>query len=80
MAIAGTGAFPRAATLMEQGIAKGGLRRPDEAALHLGYVQWRAGRSDDALKTWATVQGTDGSADIARLWTYHLKQQAAKKG
>ena len=80
MAIAGTGAFPRAATLMEQGIAKGGLRRPDEAALRLGYVQWRAGRSDDALKTWATVQGTDGSADIARLWSYHLKQQAAKKG
>ena len=80
MAIAGTGAYPRAAALMEQGIAKGGLRRPDEAALHLGYVQWRAGRSDDALKTWATVQGTDGSADIARLWTYHLKQQGAKKG
>lgn len=81
MAIAGTGAFPRAATLMEQGIAKGGLRRPDEAALHLGYVQWRAGRSEDALKTWATVQGTDGSADIARLWSYHLRQAAtAKKG
>lgn len=80
MAIAGTGAFPRAATLMEQGLAKGGLRRPDEAALRLGYVQWRAGRSDDALKTLATVQGNDGSADIARLWTYHLKQQGAKKG
>lgn len=80
LAIAGTGAFPRAATLMEQGIAKGGLRRPDEAALRLGYVQWRAGRTEDALKTLATVQGTDGSADIARLWTYHLKQQATKKG
>jgi hypothetical protein len=79
MAVAGTGAYPRAATLMEQGIAKGGLRRPDEAALRLGYVQWRAGRTDDALKTLATVQGTDGSADIARLWTYHLKQQGATK-
>ena len=81
LAIAGTGAYPRAATLMEQGIAKGGLRRPDEAALRLAYVQWRAGRNDDALKTLATVQGSDGSADIARLWTYHLKQQGtAKKG
>jgi hypothetical protein len=79
MAIAGTGAFPRAATLMEQGVAKGGLRRPDEGALRLGYVQWRAGRTDDALKTLANVQGTDGSADIARLWTYHLKQQGATK-
>jgi len=80
LAVAGTGAFPRAATLMEQGIAKGGLRRPDEAALRLGYVQWRAGRIDDALKTLANVQGNDGSADLARLWTYHLKQQGAKKG
>jgi hypothetical protein len=80
MAIAGTGAFPRAATLMEQGIAKGGLRRPDEAALRLGYVQWRAGRTEDALKTLSSVQGNDGSADIARLWTYHLRQQGAKKG
>jgi hypothetical protein len=80
LAIAGTGAFPRAAALMEQGIAKGGLRRPDEAALRLGYVQWRAGRTEDALKTLSGVQGTDGSADIARLWTYHLKQQGTKKG
>lgn len=80
MAIAGTGAFPRAAALMEQGMAKGGLRRPDEAALRLGYVQWRAGRTEDALKTFASVQGSDGSADIARLWTYLLRQQGGKKG
>lgn len=78
LALAGTGAYGRAATLMEQGIAKGGLRRPDEAALRLGWVQWRAGRADDALKSFATVQGHDGSADIARLWTYHVRQNAKK--
>jgi hypothetical protein len=78
LAIAGTGAHARGAGLIEQGIAKGGLRRPDEAALRLGWVQWRAGRADDALKTLSAVQGNDGTADIARLWTYHLK--APKKG
>lgn len=79
MAVAGTGAYDRAAALIEQGIAKGGLRRPDEAALHLGWVQFRAGRSDDALRTFQSVKGSDGSADLARLWSYQVRSAAAKK-
>ncbi|WP_284618418.1 tetratricopeptide repeat protein [Aquabacterium humicola] len=79
MAVAGTGAWDKAATLIEQGIAKGGLRRADEAALHLGYVQWRAGRSDDALRSFGGVKGADeGTNDLARLWAYHVRAAAKK--
>jgi hypothetical protein len=79
MAVAGTGAWDKAAALIEQGIAKGGLRRADEAALHLGYVQWRAGRADDALRSFGGVKGADeGTNDLARLWSYHVRAAAKK--
>jgi hypothetical protein len=71
-AVSGTGQHEKAVALMEQGTAKGGLRRPDESQLHLGVAQWRAGRKDDALRSFAEVKSTEGSADLARVWTLFL--------
>ncbi len=78
LAVSGTGAHERGLALMLQGQAKGGLRRPADAALHLGLVQWRAGKIDDARRSFASVQGTDGSADLARLWLLYLASPARK--
>lgn len=78
MAIAATGANERALGLLEAAIAKGGLRQPNEALLHQGMLQARLGRNDDALKTFAAVQGSDGTADLARLWSIHLRSTARK--
>lgn len=64
--------------LMEKGIARGGLKRPDEGKLHLAVAYAKAGRKDDALKTLDTVKGEDGLADLAKYWTMHLKSGAAK--
>ena len=64
--------------LMEQGVAKGGLRRPDETQLHLGIALWMAGRKDDALKALAAVGGTDGSAALARVWSLFVRSPAGK--
>ena len=58
----------RGIALMEKGVAKGGLRRADDARLHLGIAYLRAGKTTDALRTFKTVQGNDGTADLARLW------------
>lgn len=56
--------------LMQQGIAKGGLKRPDEARLRLGMAQLQSGRNRaQALQTLRGVKGSDGTADIAHLWT-----------
>lgn len=68
-AMSGAGMHDKAVSLIEQGMAKGGLRRPDEAGLHQGVALWRAGRKDDAVKAFGTVKGSDGSADLARLWS-----------
>lgn len=68
-AMSGAGMHDKAVSLIEQGIAKGGLRRPDEAFMRQGVALWRAGRKDDAVKAFAAVKGADGSADLARLWS-----------
>jgi hypothetical protein len=59
--------------LVEQGIKKGGLKRPDDAKLRLGEAQLFAGQRSRAVQTLREVKGTDGTADIARLWVLHAR-------
>jgi hypothetical protein len=59
--------------LIDQGLAKGGLRRPVEARLHMGIAQLKAGRKDAARVTLAEVAqqaatAGDSLAEPARLW------------
>ena len=60
---------------MQQGIAKGGLKRPEDAKLHLGVAQVIAGENAKAQATFKTVTGTDGTADLARLWALYAKRK-----
>ena len=57
----------RGVRLMQQGLAKGGLKRPEDAKLHLGVAQLAAGEPAQAQATLKTVGGADGTADLARL-------------
>ncbi len=63
------GAAQKGLAIMEQGIKKGGLKRPEDAKLLLGVAQIQAGSKSRALQTLKSVHGTDGAADIAKLWT-----------
>jgi len=58
--------------LMEQGVRRGGLKYPEDARLRLGYAYHVAGQNQKAVHALKTVQGSDGSADLARLWIIHL--------
>ena len=78
MALSSTGAHERGLALITQGIAKGGLRRADDAQLHLGVVALRAGKADQAKAAFAAVQGADGAADLARLYLLHIDSPARK--
>ena len=63
------GETDRGIALIEQGIAKGGLKRPEDAKLRLGLAQLQSAQAKPkAAQTLRSVQGNDGSADIARLW------------
>jgi len=61
--------------LMQQGIAKGGLKRPEDAKLHLGIAYLLAGDANHAQSTLRTVTGNDGTADLARLWSLYAKRK-----
>lgn len=54
--------------LMEQALKKGGFKRAEEARLHFGVAQFMAGHKGKAVETLRGVKGTDGTAEIARLW------------
>jgi outer membrane protein assembly factor BamD (BamD/ComL family) len=59
--------------LIEQGIKKGNLKRPEDAKLTLGEAQLVAGHKQRAVQTLKTVTGNDGTADIARLWVLNAR-------
>ena len=59
---------------IQQGIAKGGLKQPDEAKLRLGAAQAKAGQKDEAIKTFESVKAGGGLSDVARVWVMTLRQ------
>lgn len=68
LAYIGYGDAATGLSLVEQGVRKGGLKRADEVQLHLGYAYYRAGRKNDAIKTWQALSPKAPSAGLARLW------------
>jgi hypothetical protein len=64
------------AKMIEEGIAKGGVRNPEEAALHLGYAQIKAGRDADAVKTLQAIKGgPNGLVQIAHVWILYAQSR-----
>ena len=54
--------------LIEQGIAKGNLKRPEDAKLRLGQAMLLSGKNKaKAQQVLRSVGGTDGAGDIGRL-------------
>ncbi len=64
----GYGQYDKAISLIQAGIAKGGLKSADEAKLHLGVVQLAAGKKADAVATWKSMKAGEPADDVARLW------------
>jgi tetratricopeptide (TPR) repeat protein len=68
LAYSGLGQHDKGIALIQKGIAQGDLRNPDHARLHLGIAFHRAGNKAKAAEAFRSVRGTDGAADLARLW------------
>ncbi len=59
----------KAVSLLEQGIAKGNLRRLDDAKLRLGLAQLMTpATKTKGLQTLRSIDAKDGTGDVARLW------------
>jgi len=62
------GQHERGINLIEQGLAKGGLKAPEEAKLHLGMAYLQAGNKVKAHEVFKSIQGTDGIVELANYW------------
>jgi hypothetical protein len=63
--------------MMEQGIKRPGIRRPEDARLRLGIAYALSGENAAAIESLAMVNTTDGGAEVARLWTAYARQKPA---
>ncbi len=71
---ASMGQSDKAVELIEKGIAKGGLKRPDDAKLRLGLAMAQSPKTKGkGLQTLRAVGGSDGTADVARLYAVALQ-------
>ena len=67
---ASMGQTDKAIELIEKGIAKGGLKRPDEAKLRLALAMAANPKTKaKGLQALRQVGGTDGTAEVAKLYT-----------
>jgi hypothetical protein len=73
----GYGQYDKAINLIQAGIAKGGLKYPDDAKLHLGIVQIAAGKKADGVATLKSIKTGDADNDLARLWLIKVTGRAS---
>ncbi|WP_374562770.1 hypothetical protein [Ideonella sp.] len=67
--LASMGQAEQGAALIQQGIAKDGLKRPEDAKLRLGQALAQNPKTrSKGQQTLRSVQGTDGAADLGRLY------------
>ncbi len=69
--------FDKGIALMEQGIAKGIAKRPDDYKLRLGMAYAKAGRKAEAIKTLESIKTDDGGATLAKYWILWVNRSAA---
>lgn len=63
------GETERGIKLIEQGIAKGDLKRPEDAKLRLGMAQLQSPATKaKGVQTLRQLKGNDGTAEVGRLW------------
>ena len=63
--------YDKAVEAINRGLAKSGVQNAADARLLLGIAELRAGRKDDARKTFKAVKGDPTLERLANLWTLH---------
>jgi tetratricopeptide (TPR) repeat protein len=68
--------YDKGIELMKQGIEKG-MKRPEDGRLLLGIAYAKAGKKDDAIKTFESVGGDKNTKDLAHYWISAVKNKGA---
>jgi thioredoxin-like negative regulator of GroEL len=78
MALVSMGRNAEGIPLLEQALARPGLRRPDEARLRLGQAYLAAGQASKAVETFGSIAGSGPVAALARFWQLHALARRAE--
>ncbi len=70
-----SGESAKGLSLMQQGLSKGGLAAAEASKLRYGIAQVLSGNTSQAHATFRTVTGTDGAAELARLWSLFARSK-----
>ena len=73
LAFYGYGQYDKAADFLGKGISKGGLANEANTRLLLGIAQLKAGKKDEAIKTFRAVKGDPALEQLAGLWVLHAR-------
>ncbi len=74
---ASMGQFDKAIELIEKGIAKGNLKRPEDARLRLALALAQSPRTRArGVQMLHAVTGSDGTSDVAKLYAVVVQQQS----
>ena len=73
----GFGQYDRGLALIEQGLAKGGLKYPGDAKLHQGVAYFQAGKKDKAAEAFQSLPDSEAAAGLARAWLLLAKQKGS---
>lgn len=69
--------YDKAADAFSRGLAKGGVKFPDEAHLFLGIAQLKSQKKAEAIKAFKEVKNDPKLQRIASLWALHAQQSPA---
>lgn len=69
------GEHAKGLAMIEEGIKKGNLKRPEDAKLYQGLAYIHAGQKAKGIPILKSVKGTDGVTDIANLWALFVQQK-----
>jgi outer membrane protein assembly factor BamD (BamD/ComL family) len=72
----GFGDYTKGIAAMQQAIAKGGLKHPEETKIELGIAYYQAGQFPKAVETFNGITGSGQAAQVARYWAIKAKQGA----
>lgn len=74
-----SGDVARGIPMMEEGIKRTGIKRPEDAKLRLGITYALVGERDKAIATLTGLSGPDGLSEVVKLWLAFAKGKPAEK-
>ncbi|HUN25343.1 MAG TPA: hypothetical protein VMU67_03475 [Steroidobacteraceae bacterium] len=67
------GQYDKAVDALQEGLMKGSVKNPAQTTLLLGIAEFKAGKRDQAVRTFRQVSGDPTLVRLANLWSLHAR-------